>query len=176
MNSKAIDRAAILVAALFLLGDSAAAQSLPVPVTGSRLHITLTSGDEFRGELIEAMGDSLLLGGPSGLEAVDLADVARIRGQRHGLDGKVVLTWVAVGGLVTGAGLAIACSQVEDVSGCGGVFPAVVLSWGLIGGLLGSGVAATSWRDLPLRGNDLRAYARFPQGAPRGFRREREEG
>ena len=172
MSSTAIARSALLVAGLFLLGDSALAQSVPVPVTGSRLQVTLTSGDEFRGELIEAMGDSLLLGGPSGLQAVHLADVARIRAQRHGLDAGGVLKWVALGGLITGAGMTVACSQ-ADVSGCGAVLPVMVLSWGVIGGLLGLGLANTAWRELPLRGDGLRAYARFPQGAPVGFRRER---
>ena len=173
MNAKALNQAAILTAGLFLLGDAALAQSSAVPVSGGRLQVTLVSGDESRGELIEAMGDSLLLGGPGGPQVVDLAEVARIRARRHGLDGRSVLTWVAVGGLVTGAGMAYACSQAEDVSGCGGVFPAMVFSWGLIGGLLGLGVTGTAWRELPLRGDGLRAYARFPQGAPRGFRRER---
>jgi hypothetical protein len=66
--------------------------------------------------------------------------------------------------------MTLACSQVEDTS-CGEVFPAVALSFGLIGGLFSLGITSSGWRDVPVDAETLRAYARFPQGAPTGFGR-----
>jgi hypothetical protein len=127
-------------------------------------------GALLRGELIEATRGTLLLRGEADLSVVALDDVARIRARRHGVGAKQVLTWVAIGAAVTGAGLTYACTQYEGGGGCGGVFLSAIGAWGIIGGLLASATASSAWRDLPITEEGLRPYARFPQGAPRGFR------
>lgn len=139
------------------------------PVTGRLLDVRLTGGMAYRGELIEVTPGSLLLQGEEGLRTVPLAEVARIRGRRHDFSTTRMVTWIAVGALVSGAGLSYACSQVEGAE-CGSVLPGVVLSWGLLGLPLAFGVAGSSWEDLPSEASELRAHARFPQGAPSAYR------
>ena len=159
----------VLFAALSLApAGPAFAQRAPVPVTGRRVDVRLQSGDRVQGELIEASDRMLTILEDTALHPVPLAQVTRIRAQRHGRDGGAILAWLGIGGAAAGLGLSIACSQVEDTE-CGGVFPGVLLGFGLIGGLFGAGVAHSAWQDLPVPETDLRAYARFPQGAPAGF-------
>jgi hypothetical protein len=145
------------------LPDSSVAQA--VSVTGRILDVRLGNGERLQGELIEAMGGNLTLAEETGLRAIDLSDVSSIRAKRHSFDGKKVAVWIGVGALVTGLGMTAACNSYEGSSGCGQVFPAIVLSWALIGGLFGSGLASTAWTDVPMT-DDLRRFARFPQGAP----------
>ncbi len=79
--------------------------------------------------------------------------------------GMVGTFWITVGALATGLGMTAACSSYEGSGGCGGVFPAMALSWAVVGGLFGAALASSAWTDVSLR-DDLRRFARFPQGAP----------
>lgn len=150
--------------------EHAGAQRVPVPVLGRSTEVTLTDGTRLRGELIEATEVSLLLDRSSGPELTDLSQVRRIRIRRHGFSNRTAWTWVGIGALVSGLGMTAACTQVEDTS-CGVVFPAVALSFGLVGGLFAASVAGSGWQEVPAAPETLRLYARFPQGAPPGFRR-----
>jgi hypothetical protein len=158
-----------VLAIYLLLAGPAAAQRVPVSVLGRQTEVTLDSGAQLRGELIEADATSLLLGAPTGFESTELADVVRVRVRQHDFTGGKVLTWVGIGALASGLGMTLACSQVDDTS-CGGVFPVVALSFGLIGGLFGAGITSSGWREIPVDSEMLRAYARFPQGVPPTFR------
>jgi len=150
-------------------------RAVPVPVTGRIVKMSLPGGEQVTGELIEARDDAVVLLGAGGLRTLDLGGVSSVSVQRHGLDGSKVLTWVGIGALVTAGGLTIACSQVEGTS-CGGVFLAVGLSWGLIGGLFGYSIAGGSSVTVAPSVNRLAPYARFPQGAPTGFVERRAGG
>jgi hypothetical protein len=94
--------------------------------------------------------------------------VGRVRVRQHDFDGGDALLWVGIAAIATGAGMTIACGTLDDTS-CAGVFPAVALSFGLFGGLFSVGMMRSGWREVPVDVEALRAYARFPQGAPFGF-------
>jgi len=159
----------MILGALVASATPVAAQRLPVPVpvTGRDTEVTLQDGTRLRGELIEATGAGLMLAGVGG-PLTDLGGVRRIRVRQHDFTGSKALLWVGLGAAVSGLGMAVACSSVEDTS-CAGVFPAVALSFGLLGGLFTIGMTSSGWRDVPVDAETLRAYARFPQGAPAGF-------
>ena len=46
--------------------------------------------------------------------------------------------------------------------------------WAVLGLPFALGVSSSAWQDLPADEIPLRAYARFPQGAPESFRARRE--
>ncbi len=74
-----------------------------------------------------------------------------------------------VGPILSGALLTSACNTVEDAD-CAFVLPAVLVSWGLFGGIC----AAMSGSGMrPVNPNQLAPYARFPQGLPGGCVPER---
>jgi hypothetical protein len=163
----------VLLGSLLVLFGAAAggvsAQRVPVPIMGRVLDVTMKDGRRLQGELIEVDEQRLLLSSSSGLHDVELVGIKRVRARRHDFSGGKVLAWTTLGALVTGVGLASACAEVSD--GCGGVFAGVALSWAIVGGLAGIGIAGSRWRDVPAGRNYLRPFARFPQGAPTGFSR-----
>ncbi len=162
MRTRRFIRSLPILIVTLLATSEARAQA--VPVNGRTLTVQLNSGETLRGELIEAMGGNLTLAEETGMRAIDLNDISRIRAQRHSFEGKKVAVWVVGGALVTGLGMTMACAQVEDVS-CGGVFPVMAISWAVVGGLFGASIASSAWTDVPVTA-DLRRFARFPQGKP----------
>jgi hypothetical protein len=166
-------RRTALLAALVGLGavglaDASAQESVPVPVRGRTFDVRLADGERLSGELIEVDERALLLWGSGGFRRLELTEVVRAEYERHGFGSKQALTWVGVGGLLTAAGLSIACTQVEDTS-CGAVFAGVTLSWAIIGGLLAGSLASGRMQVVDPTQERLRPLARFPQGAPQRF-------
>jgi hypothetical protein len=151
-----------------LVDATAQEASVPVPVTGRMLEVRLADGERLSGELIEVDERALLLWGSSGLRRLELADVTRTEYERHGFGSRRALTWVAVGGLLSAAGMTAACSQVEGTS-CGAVFAGVTLSWAIFGGLFAGSIASGQMQAVDATYDRLRPLARFPQGAPEPF-------
>jgi hypothetical protein len=99
--------------------------------------------------------------------SVALADVEGVRIKKHGLGPGQALAWSVVGGAVTGGALAAACTAVEDTEGCGQVFVGVMLGWLIIGGISAATLGDVSVDyDSPVWWQDLRRWARHPQGHP----------
>lgn len=145
----------------------ASAQRLPSPF-GSRVTIDLQAGRRVTGELLAAERDTLWLLAPAGtLSSLALGDVQRAAVRQRGLTATGVLVWSVVGALVSGGALTAACASVDDAE-CGAVFPAVALSWALVGGI-GAAMAGGGSRAIPVTAQSLAPYARFPQGLPGGF-------
>ncbi|MBI1966673.1 MAG: hypothetical protein HYS40_01670 [Gemmatimonadetes bacterium] len=131
--------------------------------------IVMPSGESRRpamtGELIAASSDSLWVLADSGLASLPLAAADHVRVQRHNFGGGKGLVWTLIGGVVTGGALTSACSSVQG--DCGGVFVAVAVMWGLVGGVSSLSLEASSKTTIagpPWEG--LRPYARYPQGLP----------
>jgi len=162
----------ICIAAATPGASDAQEASVPVPVMGRDVSVTLSSGEKVRGELIEAERASLLLWGDTGFQSLALDDVAEVSVRRHSLSGSKLLWWTGLGAAVTGLGMTAACASVDDTS-CAGVFPAMVLTWGLFGGLFGAAIHRGSTVEVPVSPAGLQPYARFPQGAPLDFRERR---
>ena len=139
-------------------------------VLGSRVDLELRGTPNLSGELLAAQRDSLwLLAGGGRLQTVHLADVLNAKIPQGGFTATKALIWTVVGGVLSGALLTSACNSVEGTD-CSFVMPAVLISWGIIGGIS----AARSGSGMrPVSPYDLAPYARFPQGLPGGFVPER---
>jgi hypothetical protein len=155
-----------------LAGAVRAQDSLPpahaAGVTGRRVVFQPLRGSvDIRGELLGARGDSawVLEGTTRRVVAVRLSGVRSADVQRHGLTAGKGLVWGVTVGVLTGAGLTVACSQVTD--GCGGVFVGATLA-GLVWGSLAavSYSSSSRWRFEPVAAARLAPFARFPQGPP----------
>lgn len=136
-----------------------------VPVSGS-------GHSRVSGELIAVSADSVWVLADHGLVTVPLAQVAAVRVVRHRFTTGRVLTWSVVGGTISGVALAAACSGADEGNDCGGVFPAVLLSWAIVGGISAATVGGSAYVRLrPSEWEKLRPFARFPQGIPEQFPR-----
>lgn len=162
-----------LLVALLLTAPVTPLSAQDVRLTGAEVGVNLVDGRDLRGELIEAFDGSLLLLSESGYESVTLDEVAEIEWRRHGVDSGDALLWVGIGSLVTLAGMSYACSQYEG-GDCSGAVAATLIPWAALGVPFAFWLGSSAWGDLPPDEVELRAYARFPQGAPESFRARRD--
>jgi len=116
------------------------------------------------GELLAINADSVwLLDGR--IRAVPSPDVTDLRIRRHRMGPGAALVWSIVGGLITGGALTAACATVSDE--CGSVFLGVAGAWLFVGVISAASLSETSQTiRAPIPSDDLRRYARFPQGLP----------
>lgn len=143
-------------------------------IVGSPLRVDRSGESEVRGELLAVQQDSLwVLPKGANVQVVAIADITRVRVPREGLTSGGVVKWTLIGGAASGLAMTVACSSAEG--DCGGVFPAVMLAWGVVGGL-SAAVAGSGWRSVGLTTDSLRPYARFPQGLPPGFTVQSDRG
>lgn len=145
----------------------------PVAVLGRTVTLTpVARGTDVRGELLAASFDSVWVLEPTApkVVAVSIKDIREARVQRHGMTPAKGFLWGIAVGVVAGAGLTAACGQVEDTSGCGGVFVGSLLAGALYGGIAAISYASSSrWHIEPVTPERLAPYARFPQGPPAGL-------
>lgn len=138
-------------------------------VHGAEIRVLQQSGDRLRGELLAVEDDRLwLLGADQIVRTPLLPDIRRVEMDRHGFGSRRIITWTAVAGGVTGAALFGACLSVEDAGGCAGYSLVWVATWAGIGALSGL-VARPTRRVGPHALEELRPWARFPQGLPADF-------
>ena len=123
-----------------------------------------------QGELLAVDTEKIWVLGKEQTIPVPLDSVQEVRVRRHSVTGKTVWRWTAIGAIVTGGALSLACASVEDAHNCGVAFLVVGATWALAGALAAPGLEASS--KIPIRDprpDDLRSYARFPQGLPEGM-------
>jgi hypothetical protein len=126
-------------------------------------------GATVKGELLAVTADSLWLLTPgAGLRVLSMSSFDEVRVRRHDMTTGRALLWAAIGATITGVALSAACGQVDDAD-CGGLFPSVVLAWGVVGGLFSWRIGVSARHLLPPVEAELRPYARFPQGLLPGF-------
>lgn len=133
---------------------------------GSRVRLERRDGSRVSGELLAAARDSVWLLDRDEMIVVPLVLVQSAQVRRPGIDATGILVWAVVGGLLTGGALTAACSTVAE--GCGAVFTATMVSWGLVGGLAAA-ITRSPHRRLALDVPAFTPYARFPQGLPPRF-------
>lgn len=144
-----------------------------VPVFGRA--VTVVPGDdeepEVRGELLAVEEDRLWVRDEDELMEVPLSTVREVRVKQHDFDGGRALQWALLGGVATGGVLAGACSSVEGTENCA-VFGLIVAgAWLLVGALAAPSLEASSRLELGHpRPEDLRPFARLPQGLPAALR------
>lgn len=143
---------------------------LSVPVMGRAVTVvTDPKHEEVKGELLMVEKDRLFVRAKDGVREIPLADVREARVRRHDFGAAKAFTWAVLGGLVTGGALAAACSSVEDAGNCGGIGLVTFGLWLGIGALCAPSLESSSRlmleRPTP---DELRAFARLPQGLPAG--------
>lgn len=127
-------------------------------------------GPKVHGELLVVDADRVVVLAKDGVHAVPIPQIREVRVRRHGFDGKKAWAWTIVGALVSGVGLAAACSSVEDTDGCGGAAVAGAVPWLLFGGIAALSTERTAFRAFDAGQRDLlRPFARYPQGLPPEF-------
>jgi hypothetical protein len=132
--------------------------------------VTRANGPRIKGELLAVDENRVIVGTNDGIHEVAIPQIAQVRVRRHSLDGRQAWTWMLVGALVTGVGLAAACASVDDANGCGGVGAAAVAPWIIFGGLSARSLERSAFLSFDAgQGDQLRAFARFPQGLPLEF-------
>ncbi len=158
---------AILVGLAALLGGCATAG--PPTVFGRNVQVTTADGGRpATGELLAVQDGQLVVRTARGPQPVPLAGVREVRIKRHAWGGRRGLGWTLAGGLVTGAAMTAACSR--ETSGCGGVGLTMFGLWAVLGGLSSLSMEQASHFHMKSpTADDLRPFARFPQGLPPGF-------
>jgi hypothetical protein len=126
---------------------------------------------ERSGELFAVSAESLWLARDAEIVSVPWSRVERVQVRRSTLSAGRAMAYSVVLGLLTGGALDAACSQVEAAS-CGGVLPVALAGWLLVGGLSAISIESSATQTLrAARWEELRRYARFPQGLPDGLPR-----
>ncbi len=164
-------RPRLLAASVALVMTIGCASTPKVPVVGRAVTV-VPDGDrpEVKGELLAVGPDRLWVRGREGVAEVHLPTVREVRVRRHGFGARRALSWALLGGLLTGGALAGACASVEGTNNCGAAGLAVAGAWLLVGALAAPSMESSSRIDLRRPSpEDLRPFARMPQGLPPGL-------
>lgn len=132
---------------------------------GRAATLDLLSG-EVKGELLAVSGDSVWVLSNETRMALALQEVEGVDVQMHNWGAGRMLGWGLLAGVGSAVALTAACNSVEETEGCGGVFLGWTVAWGLIGGVAGAFIAASSKKGLKPSPEALRPYVRYPQGLP----------
>ena len=163
-------RAQRLVAAVLALLMATGCASTPkVQVVGRTVTVEPDGdGHKVKGELLVVGPDRLWVRESGAVAEVPLPAVRKVDVKRHGWDARRAATWTLIGGLVTGGALTGACAA-ADADSCGGVGLIALGAWLLVGLLAAPSMESSSRIELPRPTPDeLRPFARLPQGWPEG--------
>jgi len=153
-----------------LAGGALEAQAPRASVAhGAEIRILMERGERIQGELLAVEGGRLwYLASDESLRSASAPEISRVEIQRHDLGPRRIFRWTALTGGVTSLGMAGACASVSDGGSCAGFTVVWALAWAGIGGL--AWAAARPTRRLEGHAlEELRPWARFPQGLPEGF-------
>jgi hypothetical protein len=161
----------LVATAVILVTTTSCATTPKVPVVGRTVTV-VPDGEKPRvkGELLAVGPHRLWIRGEDGVAEVRLPAVREVRVKRHGFGARAAMTWALVGGVTTGGALAGACASVEGSENCGAAGLVVAGAWLLFGLLAAPSMESSSRIDLwkPTQ-EQLRPFARFPQGLPEGL-------
>jgi hypothetical protein len=157
--------------AVILVTTTGCATTPKVPVVGRTVTVVPEAGEpRLKGELLAVGPSRLWVRGEDGVAEIRLPRVREVRVRRHGFGARAAMTWALVGGATTGGALAGACASVEDSGNCGVVGLVVAGAWLLFGLLAAPSMESSSRIDLrEPTPEQLRPFARFPQGLPEGL-------
>ena len=168
----------LAICALDVLPAQAQARPPRDLLMGRDVRFVLTGGASPSGELLGVTADSLsVLVRTQGIQTLGFDQIVAMDVARHSFGWKKVWTWTAVGALVSGVGLTVACSSLDedDRAGegyrvCGAVVGVTALSWGLVGGIFGAIINSQRWRAIAPSPEVARPFSRYPQGIPDSVR------
>jgi hypothetical protein len=162
--------ALLLAAALLVSGCATANTEVSLPVVGRTVTVvTEPDENEVKGELLVVEKDRLYVRAEAGVREIPLGAVREARVKRHDFGKSKALTWSLIGGLVTGGALMGACSSVEGNGSCASAGLVTLGAWLAIGLLAAPSFESSSRIKLQRPSpEELRAFARLPQGLPAG--------
>jgi len=136
---------------------------------GAEIRILTGQGSPLRGELLAVEENRLwYLDRNEQARSAGAAEIRRVEMDHHGFGSRRIVTWSTLAGGVTSVVMLAACTSVEDAGGCGGYALVWALAWAGVGGL--SWAAARPTRRVGGHAlEELRPWARFPQGLPDGW-------
>jgi len=163
--------ALLLVAALLL---QACASTAVGPSVFGRSVIVVPRAKEpkIQGELLAVDESRVVVSAKDGIHEVAVPQISEVRVRRHSLDSKKGWMWTLVGAAVTGVGLGLACSSVDNnkTGKCFGIGAAIASPWLLFGALSAGPLDRSAFLSLkPDQRDRLSPYARYPQGLPLEF-------
>lgn len=163
-------KVALLVIVTTLLHGCATARPAPSVLGREVKVLARADGPKIQGELLVVDADRVVVLAKDGIHDVATAQIRQIRVRRHSFDGGKAWPWTLVGALVSGVGLAAACSTVDDAGDCGAAGIAGAVPWLLFGGLAALSAERTAFLPFDAGQPDqLRPFARYPQGLPPEF-------
>jgi hypothetical protein len=124
-----------------------------------------------KGELLAAGADSIWLLRGDTIVSVATTHIRNVEVERHSFTGRRMMGIMAGAGLVYGIALGVACSSYEGGGDCGSVAlgtMALYVGAGSVWAL--STMYSSKYRFSPSRWDEIRAFARFPQGIPDSVR------
>lgn len=151
---------------------SACLPSMRTSPYGRRATVFPVSAPTTTGELVAVTQDSIWLMRDSTLLVFASPEVRRVQVQRHQYNAKRTMVWMAIAGGTTALALTTACASYESSSegtgeSCAPVFPAVLATFAIAGGLFSLFNQSSSRHTFTADQVDaMRPYARFPQGVP----------
>jgi hypothetical protein len=136
---------------------------------GAEIRILTGQGSPLRGELLAVEENRLwYLARDEQVRSVGASEIRRVELDRHDLGSGRIGTWSTLAGGVTSAVMFAACTSVSSGGACAGFTLVWALAWAGVGGL--------SWAFAQPRRRvgghaleELRPWARFPQGLPDGW-------
>jgi len=162
-------KVAVILIAAILLQACAMGRMTPSVLGRDVKVVPRAGGPRVHGELLVVDADRVVVLAKDGIHDLAVPQIREIRVRRHGFSGGKAWTWTIVGAVVSGIGLAVACSSVEDAD-CGIAGAAGAVPWLLFGGLSALSAERTAFRAFEASERDrLRPFARYPQGLPAGF-------
>lgn len=165
--------AKILSVALLASVASAACHPHPKPrppQLGITTVVMLTDRSVHRGELLAVHRDSLVLAIGDTLRWLPFDAMTRVVIDRRVLGIGPALRRMAIVGIGTGLALTIACESVDEMDGCLALLPATVGLALVIGFFAGFETERFRYATFkPPTAEQLRPWARYPQGMPAGF-------
>jgi hypothetical protein len=161
--------AALMLMLTVLNGCTAAVANSP---RGRMAKVHSNDGLEWRGELLAATRDSIWVLNGSRIDRFDVPSLRRVEIPRHAF-GKATTLWASAAvGAVVGVAMVVACGRFNEMqddehASCGGVIPAFVALYVLVGAVLSiPNHFSSTHRIRPDSTDKLRLFARFPQGMP----------
>jgi hypothetical protein len=158
-----------VAAVVALLMATGCASTPKVQVVGRTVTVE-PDGEErkVRGELLVVGPERLWVRESDEVAAVPLHAVQKVNVKRHSWDAHRAGMWSLIGGLVTGGALTGACGA-ADADNCGVVGLITLGVWVLFGLLAAPSMESSSRVELSRpTADELRPFARFPQGWPEG--------
>ena len=140
------------------------------PQLGITAAVMLADGAVHQGELLAVHRDSLVLAVGDTVRWFAMDQIVRATIDRRVLGVGPSVRGMMIGGLVTGLALTIACISAES-EGCAGAILPMTVGAGLVIGFLG-GLETQRFRYAtfaPPTVDQLRPWARYPQGMPPGL-------